>query len=102
MHLEIATEEGKKIAENADADADGILIFVRLYLLIDSIVIDRLFSVPVMISASIQDIQQIPQDASNFYLANIYQTLADPWQSNISSSLPTSPPPLSWAFTQTA
>ena len=44
---------------------------------------------------SIQDIRQDPQDTSNFYLANIYQTLADPSRSNISSSLPASPPPFS-------
>ena len=45
---------------------------------------------------SIQDLQQNPQDTSNFYLANIYQaTIADPNRSNISSSLPASPPPFS-------
>ncbi len=44
---------------------------------------------------SIQDIRPNPQDTSNFYLANIYQTVADPNRSNISSSLPTSPPPFS-------
>jgi hypothetical protein len=44
---------------------------------------------------SIQDLQQNPQDTSNFYLANIYQTIADPSRSNISSSLPASPPPFS-------
>ena len=41
---------------------------------------------------SIQDIQQNPQDTSNFYLSNIYRTILDP---NISSTLPTSPPPFS-------
>jgi hypothetical protein len=45
-----------------------------------------------LISVSIQDIQQNPQDTSNFYLSNIYRTIIDP---NISSSLPTSPPPFS-------
>ena len=40
---------------------------------------------------SIQDIRQNPQDTSNFYLANIYQTLADPSRSNISASLPAPP-----------
>ena len=56
-----------------------------------------LFSAAVasLISVSIQDIQQNPQDTSNFYLANIYQLLAEPNQSNISISLPTSPPPFS-------
>ena len=44
---------------------------------------------------SLQDIQQNPQDTSNFYLANIYQLLADPDRPNISSFLPTSPPPFS-------
>ena len=32
MYLEMATEEDKKMVENWKADADGILIFVRLYL----------------------------------------------------------------------
>ena len=31
MYLEIATEEDKTMAENWKADADGILIFVRLF-----------------------------------------------------------------------
>ena len=34
MYLEMATEEDEKMAESWKADADGILIFVRLYLLI--------------------------------------------------------------------
>ena len=45
---------------------------------------------------SLQGLQQNPQDTSNFYLANICQaTIADPNRSNISASLPTSPPPFS-------
>ena len=44
---------------------------------------------------SIQDIQQNPLDTSNFYLANIYQTLADPNGPNTSTSPPSSPPPFS-------
>ena len=39
---------------------------------------------------SIQDLQQNPQDTSNFYLANTYLATINP---NASSSLPTSPPP---------
>ena len=31
MYLEMATEEDKKMVESWKADADGILIFVRLY-----------------------------------------------------------------------
>ena len=41
---------------------------------------------------SVQDIRPNRQDTSNFYLANIYQVVANP---NISNSLPTSPPPFS-------
>jgi hypothetical protein len=44
---------------------------------------------------SVQDIRPNPQDTSNFYLANIYRTIADPNGSNVSSSFPTSPPPFS-------
>ena len=33
MYLEMATEEDKKMVEDWKADADGILIFVRLHLL---------------------------------------------------------------------
>ena len=44
---------------------------------------------------SIQDIQQNPQETSNFYLAGIYQSILDPNRSDILSSLPASPPPFS-------
>jgi hypothetical protein len=56
-----------------------------------------LFSAAVasLISVSIQDIQPSSQDTSNFYLANIYQSLANPNQSNVSNSLPSSPPQFS-------
>jgi hypothetical protein len=43
-----------------------------------------------LISVTIQDLQQNPQDTSNFYLANTYQATINP---NVSSSLPTAPPP---------
>ncbi|KAH8987040.1 hypothetical protein EDB92DRAFT_2116215 [Lactarius akahatsu] len=80
MYLEMATEEDKKMVEGWKADADGILIFTGLFSA----------AVASLISVSIQDIRQNPQDTSNFYLANIYQTLADP---DISTSFPASPPP---------
>ncbi|KAH9035985.1 hypothetical protein EDB83DRAFT_2677963 [Lactarius deliciosus] len=82
MYMEMATEEDKKMAENWKADADGILIFTGLFSA----------AVASLISVSIQDIRPNPQDTSNFYLANIYQTVADP---NISGTLPTSPPQFS-------
>jgi hypothetical protein len=48
-----------------------------------------------LISVSIQDIRPNAQDTSNFYLANIYQTVAESNRPNSSSSLPISPPPFS-------
>ena len=102
MYLEMTEEEDKKMAESWKADAEGILVFVRLHLLVPYFRLTHesqtgLFSAAVasLISVSIQDIRQNPQDTSNFYLANIYQVLAEPNQSNVSISLPTSPPPFS-------
>ncbi|KAH9054796.1 hypothetical protein EDB87DRAFT_1767474 [Lactarius vividus] len=69
------------MAKNWKADANGILIFTGLFSA----------AVVSLISVSIQDIQPNPQDTSNFYLTNIYQTIAD----LNSTSLPTSPPPFS-------
>jgi hypothetical protein len=37
MYMGMAEEEDKKMAESWQADADGILIFVRLYLLVTSL-----------------------------------------------------------------
>ena len=101
IYLERAVEDDEKMAENWKADAEGILVFVGLCLLILCFIPTHrsktgLFSAAVasLISVSIQDIRQNPQDTSNFYLANIYQTLANPG-SNTSSSLPASPPSFS-------
>ena len=102
MYLEMAEEEDKKIAEHWQANGEAILIFVGLYPLIPYFTPTHrsktgLFSAAVasLLSVSIQDLQPNSQDTSNFYLANIYQTLADPDRSNVSSSLPSSPPPFS-------
>ncbi|KAH9016855.1 hypothetical protein EDB85DRAFT_699038 [Lactarius pseudohatsudake] len=84
MYSERATEDDQKMAESWKADAEGILVFTGLFSA----------AVASLISVSIQDIRPNPQDTSNFYLANIYQTLADPG-SNVSSPLPASPPPFS-------
>ncbi|KAH9057279.1 hypothetical protein EDB87DRAFT_1793416, partial [Lactarius vividus] len=84
MYSERATEDDREMAESWKADAEGILVFTGLFSA----------AVASLISVSIQDIRPNPQDTSNFYLANIYQTLKDPG-SNISSSLPASPPPFS-------
>ncbi|KAH9018848.1 hypothetical protein EDB85DRAFT_2279225 [Lactarius pseudohatsudake] len=85
MYLEMATEEDKKMVEGWKADAEGILVFTGLFSA----------AVASLISVTVQDIRPNPQDTSNFYLANLYQaTLADPG-SNISASLPASPPQFS-------
>jgi hypothetical protein len=99
MYLERAKEVDEKMAESWKADADGILIFVRLYFRFPYFTPTYrpqtgLFSAATatLISVSIQDIRQNPQDTSNFYLANIYQaTIADLNRPNIST--PSSPPP---------
>jgi hypothetical protein len=102
MYMEMAEGEDKKTTESWKADADSILVFVRLYLLVSCFTLNHrsqtgLFSASVatLLSVSIQDLQQDPQDTSNFYLSNIYQLLADPDRSNIPTSLPLSPPPFS-------
>ncbi|KAH8993863.1 hypothetical protein EDB86DRAFT_1315867 [Lactarius hatsudake] len=85
MYLDRATEEDEKMVGGWKADAEGTLVFTGLFSA----------AVASLISVTIQDIRPNSQDTSNFYLANIYQaTLADPG-SNISASLPTSPPPFS-------
>jgi Family of unknown function (DUF6535) len=47
----------------------------------------------VLISVSIQDLRPVPQDASTFYLANIYQLLAEPNISHASIPSPLANPP---------
>ncbi|KAH9031408.1 hypothetical protein EDB83DRAFT_2419621 [Lactarius deliciosus] len=81
MYLEMATEEDKKTAEGWEADADGIFIITGYFSA----------AVASLIPVSIQGIRPNPQDTSNLYLANIYQTLTDP----ASTSHPASPPPFS-------
>ncbi|KAH9057256.1 hypothetical protein EDB87DRAFT_1833273 [Lactarius vividus] len=85
MYLEMAGEEDKKMAEDWKADADGILIFTGLFSA----------AVASLISMSIQDIRPNPQDTSNFYLANIYQAIADSDPNRPNISLPSSPPTFS-------
>ncbi|KAN0139122.1 hypothetical protein V8E53_003124 [Lactarius tabidus] len=74
----MAEEEDTKMAESWKADADSILVFTGLFSA----------SVALLLSVSIQDIRPSAQDTSNFYLANIYQVLANPNRSNVLTSLP--------------
>ncbi|KAN0140630.1 hypothetical protein V8E53_001839, partial [Lactarius tabidus] len=85
MYIKMAEEEDTKMAESWKADADSILVFTGLFSA----------SVASLLSVSIQDIRPNAQDTSNFYLANMYQLLAEPNRTNVSTSLPTSPPPFS-------
>ncbi|KAF8264878.1 hypothetical protein EI94DRAFT_1805193 [Lactarius quietus] len=70
----MAEEDWKKI-ESWKVYAEGINVLTGLFSA----------AVVSLTSMSIQDIQQNPQDTSNFYLANIYQALVDPKRSSISS-----------------
>ncbi|KAN0128550.1 hypothetical protein V8E53_013595 [Lactarius tabidus] len=83
MYLEMAAEDDKKMTEAWTAGADSILIFTGLFSA----------AVATLISVTIQDVYPNSQDTANFYLANIYQLLADPNRSNF--SLPSSPPTFS-------
>ncbi|KAI0246123.1 hypothetical protein BJV78DRAFT_1135867, partial [Lactifluus subvellereus] len=64
----MAEEEDNKMAERWQKDADGILIFTGLFSA----------AVAALVAVSIQDLRPNSQDTSAFYLANIYQLLADP------------------------
>ncbi|KAI0299125.1 hypothetical protein B0F90DRAFT_1631720 [Multifurca ochricompacta] len=77
MYLELAEEEDRKMAESWKADADGILVFTGLFSA----------AVAALATLSIQDLRPNSQDTSAYYLANIYQVLA-----NANGSLVPSPP----------
>ena len=95
-------EEGRRLESGRRQDSHhnlcASLTIFRCHALIShwhGLVYFLLQSVATLISLSIQGIQPNTQDTpSNFYLANIYQTVSDPNQPNASSSLPTSPPTL--------
>jgi len=107
MYSNIAEEEDNKLAERWQKDADEILIFVRP----SSCTILRALThinyyqtgfftvaVAVLLTSSTQDLRPNPQDTSAFYLANIYQILADPNTTVPPTSVPSAvaiPPPFS-------
>ena len=85
MYLQLAAEEDKKMTDNWKADTDGILIFVsgiqhvtypRTLILSSK---TGLFSAAVaaLVSVSVQELKPNSQDISAFYLANVYQILAN-------------------------
>ncbi|KAH9972292.1 hypothetical protein BGW80DRAFT_1120412, partial [Lactifluus volemus] len=81
------TEEAdNKMADRWQKDADGILIFTGLFSA----------SLAAFLTVSIQDLKPNSQDTSAFYLANIYQLLADPNVSRASIlATPVQPPSFS-------
>ncbi|KAH9952861.1 hypothetical protein BGW80DRAFT_570439 [Lactifluus volemus] len=86
MYVKMSQEEDNKMADRWQKDADGILIFTGLFSA----------AVAALLAVSIQDLRPNPQDTSAFYLANIYQLLADPNISRMSIlANPTTPPPFS-------
>jgi Family of unknown function (DUF6535)/non-SMC mitotic condensation complex subunit 1, N-term len=88
MYVKMTEGEDDKMSNRWQKDADGILIFVspHLGLLTGMGSAFSLNSVAGLFSAalaafaavSVQDLKPNPQDNSAFYLANIYQLLADP------------------------
>ncbi|KAH9971417.1 hypothetical protein BGW80DRAFT_1460671 [Lactifluus volemus] len=86
MYARMAEDEDKKMASRWQKDADGILIFTGLFSA----------AVAALVAVSVQDLKPNPQDTSAFYLANIYQLLADLNVSRESiPATPAQPPPFS-------
>jgi hypothetical protein len=83
MYLERADDEDQKKVESWKGDADGILVFVSSHLLLCFTSTQEsqtgLFSavVATLLQVSIPNLQPSSQDASAFYLANVYQLLSN-------------------------
>jgi Family of unknown function (DUF6535) len=102
LYRDVTKEEDNKMAERWQKDAEGILIFVGLFIFhttsrIKSILQTGLFSAAVaaLLAVTVLDLKQSSQDTAAFYLENMYklQFLAD---SNTSRpSTPAQPPPFS-------
>ncbi|KAI0293702.1 hypothetical protein B0F90DRAFT_1642314, partial [Multifurca ochricompacta] len=87
MYVDVAGEEDKKMADSWKADADGILVFTGLFSA----------AVAALLAVSVQDIRPNPQDTSAFYLANIYQLVANANGSNVTISPSLSNPSTSFS-----
>ncbi|KAI0267817.1 hypothetical protein BC834DRAFT_822131, partial [Gloeopeniophorella convolvens] len=66
MYLDRAEEEDEKMAENWKGDADGILVFTGLFSAV----------VATFLGGTYQNLQLNPQNASVFYLAQLYHLSA--------------------------
>ncbi|KAH9956666.1 hypothetical protein BGW80DRAFT_1213327, partial [Lactifluus volemus] len=67
MYIKMTEGEDEKMALRWQKDADGILIFTGLFSA----------ALAAFLTVSVQDLKPNPQDTTAFYLANIYQLLAD-------------------------
>ncbi|KAH9965673.1 hypothetical protein BGW80DRAFT_1447786 [Lactifluus volemus] len=88
MYVKMTEEEDSKMTDRWQKDGDGILIFTGLFAA----------ALAALLTVSVQDLRPNPQDtsAATFYLANIYQLLADLNVSRASIlATPAQPPPFS-------
>ncbi|KAH9970197.1 hypothetical protein BGW80DRAFT_1461471 [Lactifluus volemus] len=83
MYVKMTEKEDEKMAKRWQKDADGILIFTGLFSA----------ALAALAAVSVQDLKPNPQDTSAFYLANIYQLLANPNISRESILATTAQPP---------
>ncbi|KAH9967604.1 hypothetical protein BGW80DRAFT_1340405, partial [Lactifluus volemus] len=74
MYIKMTEGEDEKMSHRWQKDADGILIFTGLFSA----------ALAALLTVSVQDLKSNPQDTTAFYLANIYQLLADPNMSRAS------------------
>ncbi|KAH9965086.1 hypothetical protein BGW80DRAFT_1178987, partial [Lactifluus volemus] len=68
MYINMTEGEDEKMTNRWQKDADGIIIFTGLFSA----------ALAAFLTVSVQDLKSNPQDTTAFYLANIYQLLADP------------------------
>ncbi|KAI0298944.1 hypothetical protein BC826DRAFT_90024 [Russula brevipes] len=91
MYLDRAEDEDRKMAEGWKGDAEGLLVFTGLFSA----------AVAALLAVTLPDIRQSSQDASTYYLAQIYQQQV--FQSNGSRiSIPSSLSDPSQPFTPPA
>ncbi|KAH9956665.1 hypothetical protein BGW80DRAFT_1213324, partial [Lactifluus volemus] len=68
QYIKMTEGEDEKMSYRWQKDADGIIIFTGLFSA----------ALAALLTVSVQDLKSNPQDTTVFYLANIYQLLADP------------------------
>ncbi|KAH9956664.1 hypothetical protein BGW80DRAFT_1213323, partial [Lactifluus volemus] len=84
QYIKMTEGEDEKMSHRWQKDADGIVIFTGLFSA----------ALAALLTVSVQDLKQNPQDISVFYLTNIYQLLADPNISHAAILATTVQPPV--------